>query len=365
MTNRERYIRTLTFQSVDRVPLVEWGIRGSTMREWLKQGYPEGMSSERFFDLDPFYNGVPINMGMYPMFEEKILEDTGVYKIWQDNLGAIRKDFSQDANPGFVTRSWLSFPVKDREDFLKMKERYNSAEPNRAPKNFKEQARILNMGVNPTHLSIPYLFWTARDWIGFEPLCMMFYDDPDLLHEIFTFITDFCIAVLKDRIDEINIDLVELKEDMAYKHAPMISPEMFRKFMFPHYRRLIDFLKGHGAKLVYVDCDGYPGGLIPEYIEAGVDAISPVEIAAGNDPLKLRAEFPKFGLMGGIDKRELTKTPKEIYQEVIKKVPAMLEKGGYIPHIDHAIPHDIPLENYLYYRALLTDVVLGKDVREP
>ncbi|MFQ9800496.1 MAG: hypothetical protein ACLR23_18055 [Clostridia bacterium] len=73
---------------------------------------------------------------------------------------------------------------------------------------------------------------------------------------------------------------------------------MFRTFMFPHYRRFIEFLKGNGVKLVYVDCDGYPGGLIPEFLEAGVDAISPVEIAAGNDVIQLREEYPRLGMLG-------------------------------------------------------------------
>ena len=51
---------------------------------------------------------------------------------------------------------------------------------------------------------------------------------------------------------------------------------------------------------------------------------------------------------------------EEAHNEVLSKVPWMLERGGYIPHIDHAIPHDVPLENYLYYRKLLTKVVYGQ-----
>src|SRR5690606_15858635 len=115
-----------------------------------------------------------------------------------------------------------------------------------------------------------------------------------------------------DEIKKVKIDLVELKEDMAYKNAPMISPKMFRRFMLPHYIRFIEFLKSNGVKVVYVDCDGYPGGLIPLWIEAGVDAMSPCEIAAGNDLIAIRKEYPKFGLMGGIDKRSLAKDKKTI-----------------------------------------------------
>jgi len=365
MTSKERMLRTMQFQSVDRVPLIEWEVRGATMNEWIKQGYPAGTPTATFFNLDTSYLGIPINMGMYPAFEEKIIEQNDRYKIWRDNLGATRKDFAKDATPGFVTRSWLSFAVTDRDSFKEMKKRYLASSPERMPANAAARGEILRNAQVATHLSIPFLFWQLRDWVGFENLCMMFYDDPDLVHEMMTFLTDFCIETLKDRIDYFPVDFVEFKEDMAYKGAPMISPEMFHEFMFPHYVRIIDFLRAHGAKIIYVDCDGYPGGLIPEFIEAGVDAMSPVEIAAGNDLLELRRQYPKFGMMGGVDKRELAKDRKAIYHEVMSKIPAMIEKGGFIPHVDHAIPHDVPLKNYMYYREILTRVACGEPVPAP
>lgn len=364
-TDRERFVGALTFQEIDRVPLVEWPIRGSTMREWVKQGYPEGMEPGEFFHLDPWGRYAPLNLDMYPVFEEEILESTGRYKIWRDNKGAVRKDFVREENPGFVTRTWLSFPVKDKRSFEEMKRRYVSSDPGRITREFAPCIRELHESTEATHLSIPFLYWTARDWIGFENLSLMFYDDPALLEEIFEFLTDFVLDTLRGRLEKLDVDIVELKEDMAYKGAPMISPAMFRRFMYPHYVRLISYLKSNGVKVVYVDCDGYPGGLIPEFMEAGVDAMSPVEIAAGNDPLKLRERYPSFGMMGGIDKRELAKDRKSIYREVASKVPALLEKGGFIPHVDHAVPHDVPLQNYLYYREVLTAAVNGTVLPQP
>ena len=135
---------------------------------------------------------------------------------------------------------------------------------------------------------------------------------------------------------------------------------MFKEFMYPQYVRLISFLKSHGAKLVFVDCDGYPGNeLTALWLDAGVDAVSPCEIAAGNDLIQLRKDFPKLGMYGGIDKRVLAQSKEAIDREVLSKVPWLLERGGYIPHVDHAVPHDVPLENYIYYRKLLTRVVCG------
>ena len=359
MNSRERMLRTLKFQTVDRVPLIEWPIRQATMREWQNQGYPEGVSYRDFFDLDTAYMDIPIHMGIYPAFEERILEQNGKYKIWQDNLGAIRKDFSRDDNPGFVTRTWLNFPVHDRESFLEIKKRYDSCDPNRYPDNWRLRFAVLNDLSVATHLSIPFLFWTVRDWMGFENTCLAFYDMPNLIEEMFTFLTDFCIETIKRGIHNLNIDIVELKEDMAYKHAPMISPDLFRRFMLPQYRRLITFLKSNKVQFVYVDCDGYPGDLIPLWLEAGVDGLSPCEIAAGNNMIELRRSYPGLALFGGIDKRELAKDKQAIDHEVMSKVPWMIKKGGFIPHVDHAIPFDVPLANYLYYRKILTEIVYG------
>lgn len=40
MPCREREMSSLTFRPVDRLPLVEWPIRRSTMDAWIEQGYP-------------------------------------------------------------------------------------------------------------------------------------------------------------------------------------------------------------------------------------------------------------------------------------------------------------------------------------
>jgi hypothetical protein len=362
---RERFVNALSFRPVDRIPLVEWPVRESTMKAWQEQGYPEGTEPQAYFGLDTLHIGVPIDLGMMPPFEETIIERTADYKIWRDSLGAVRKDFAEDRTPGFVTRSWLEFPVKDREDLKRMAARYRADDPGRYPPLWIERARCLTRSLVPVHLSVPFLFWTARDWMGFEGLCMAFYDSPALLEEMFAFITDFSIAVIERGIGDVEVDIAELKEDMAYKHAPMISPEMFRSFMLPHYRRFIDYLKGRGVKLVYVDCDGNPEALIPMWLEAGVDAMSPCEIAAGVDPIGIGGRYPGFAMLGGIDKRILACGRREIDAEVSSKVPLMIERGGFVPHVDHAIPPDVSLDNYLYYRTLMSRAAHGQPLGAP
>ena len=88
-------------------------------------------------------------------------------------------------------------------------------------------------------------------------------------------------------------------------------------------------------------------------MDSGVNMLWPLEQAAGMDPRELRKKFGKsLCLAGGIDKREIAKGPEAIEKELYAKIPPLLEQGGYIPHIDHAIDPDISWDNMQYYMAL-------------
>lgn len=62
----------------------------------------------------------------------------------------------------------------------------------------------------------------------------------------------------------------------------------------------------------------------------------------------------------GIDNRALAKGKEAIEEEVLGKVPRLLEQGGCIPMVDHGVPFDVPLENYEYYLELKCKDVQGQ-----
>ena len=83
----------------------------------------------------------------------------------------------------FVTRKWHKFPVTNRQDFEKMKKRYNPNEPGRYPEDFNERVKKLKDRTYISGFNMNGPFWQLREWCGFEPLCMMFIEDPDLLEK--------------------------------------------------------------------------------------------------------------------------------------------------------------------------------------
>ena len=190
--------------------------------------------------------------------------------------------------------------------------------------------------------------------MGTLRVSIAFYKMPDLVNEILDFMVDFLIEAAKKALKEVRVDAFVFNEDFACKGGPLISPRIFREFLLPRYLKIIRYLHKYGIKVIELDSDGNTEALIPLLIEAGVDAYWPLEAASEMDPVKIRREYKeRIALFGGIDKHALAMGKRAIKKEVSHKVLPMMELGGgYIPTVDHTIPLDVPLENFLYYLRL-------------
>jgi uroporphyrinogen decarboxylase len=82
-----------------------------------------------------------------------------------------------------------------------------------------------------------------------------------------------------------------------------------------------------------------------------------MERAAGCDPVRYRAQRgKKLRMYGGIDKRILRDgVPTSAVEEEVAHVAGLIREGGYVPMVDHAIPPDVPLESYRFYRRLVDE----------
>ncbi|MGC8833118.1 MAG: uroporphyrinogen decarboxylase family protein [Armatimonadota bacterium] len=367
MTDRERFIQTMLFGTPDRIPYHFGWPRQSTLEAWYLQGLPRGIDFADFVGMDRM-ESLPVNLGPVPPFEPVVLEETDRHKVWIDELGAKRLDHKVPPTPGFVTRKWLEFPVKTRDDFRRMIERYNPHSPERYPSDWNERKKRYRGRDFVLMLAFPSMFWRVRDWVGLERLCMLMIDDPNFVHEMMEYVADFTVAVLDRALREVDLDWVYFNEDMAYKTKSMISPKMVKEFLWPRYRKLVRFFRERGVSVLVMDCDGYIGELIPFWLDVGINAVGPVEIAAGNDPVLYRKQYGRnLAMMGGIDKRELRFGKEEVRREVMSKVPWLVEQGGYIPAVDHGVPPDVPLRNYLYMCELIKEIACGGryDLFEP
>jgi uroporphyrinogen decarboxylase len=200
-------------------------------------------------------------------------------------------------------------------------------------------------------------FSVPRELIGVTNQLVMYYDDPDLMRDIAGHLAELWLAMLERVVSEIELDYVSIWEDMCFKNGPLISPSMFEQFCLPHYRRTTAFLRAHGVDVIWVDTDGDLRLLIPKFIEGGVTGSWPLEAQSGVSVVEVRKKYPRFLLMGGIDKMQLAQGRQAIDSELETKLPYVLSTGGYIPTCDHMVPPDVSWADFCYYRDRVRDYV--------
>jgi len=381
MTSREKFLATMHFDKSTPPPLYEFGYWAGTIRRWYKEGLPmvEGVPEdvpsgkgvggsfplkdidckdiERVISLDKPVHRIPIKCWIFPEFDVKVVEKLkDGTRIVTDEMG-IKKRISKEDDS---IPEYYDWPVKDRESWERLKfERLNPKTPGRYPenldsiiKNYKDRDFPITMEGFPVGF-----FGSLRYLMGEVKLFVSYYDQPELIKDIINYLTDFWIELYSPVLSKITPDCFHLWEDMCYKSGPLISPEIFKEFMLPAYKKFTSFLKDSGVDIIVVDTDGNCWKLIPLFIEGGVTCIYPMEVAAGMDIVEVRKKFPKLQITGGIDKRVLAKDKSSIDRELEGKIPYMLKHGGYIPHIDHNIPPDVPFENFIYYRKRLEELI--------
>lgn len=349
-----------------------------TLKEWIEQGAPDKILDTRFraeyfqFDHVRLLHEVRTGSSMdreidiggaayryeippiLPPYEPRfIAEDERTVTLI--NEGGQKVRVSKD-HPEKMPL-YLAHPVKDRASWQEYKRRLDPTTPDRWPSDWDEYVQKMNARDIPTTLYAGSFFGYLREWTGLESLLYMFYDDPDLVEDMMDQICYLETECIKRLLGVLRVDRALFWEDMAFRSGPLISPDMFRKFMMPRYRKVTDMLHGSGVNVIMVDSDGNLNELIPLWIECGVNFFWPLECAAGNDAVALRKKYGKEAILGGnIDKRALLKGKDAIREEVMSKVPFLLESGGYFPSVDHMVPPDVTFENYRYLINTLREV---------
>lgn len=361
MTNRERFINTVLCKEVDRLPFFFYfGPWHETLMRWKKEGLGENENWSEEFGFDPGIINVDVNLGYYPKFEERLIEDKGETVIKYDFKGTLietRKD------GGSIPR-YIEYLVKNEEDWQRLKsERLNPNDPARFPENWSELIKNYNDGDKIVQLGIyPYgLFGTLRDMLGVEELLCSFYTQPELICEMMNYLTDFWITIYEKVCKDVKVDVIHIWEDMSGKQGSLISPAMVREFMMPNYKKIKAFADSHGIQVLSLDTDGNCSELVPLFIECGINLVFPFEVAAGSDILEYRREYPALGIMGGIDKQEIAKG-KEYIDKELKRVSPMFKASGYLAALDHLVHPEISWEDFKYFVYKLKNMIMKDEI---
>lgn len=142
--------------------------------------------------------------------------------------------------------------------------------------------------------------------------------------------------------------VIRTSDDLATQRGPMMSPATYRRTIKPHHRRYFALIKQYtDAKVFYHSC-GNVEPLLEDLVDAGVEVLNPVQVAALRDPAAIKAKFGKrLSYWGGIDTQHALPhgTPEEVRAEVQLRVRQFAEGGGFVAAAVHNIQPDVPPEN--------------------
>ena len=373
MTPRERFHACMNYEPVDRVPNHEVGVWVQTKQRWAQEGlattdrYWDWFVGDPHWDLDP-REYIDLNTEMIPGYEEKVISKEGETETIQRSNGVISKALITGTAEGMRMSmdEYISFPVETPADFAALKHRYRAESDVRYPAYWQEtllpgwrsREHPLILGKN---CSIQGYYWRAREWMGTENLSYGWYDEPEMMHEMMEFTTEFTIEMTRPFLEtDVKPDYVFINEDLSMKTGPLLSPNTYVEFILPELKKLVEFFKSHGVQWVVIDTDGNPELVIPHFLDAGVDGIWPLERASDMDPVALRKKFGRdLRLWGGVDKRELARDTAAIDTH-LETLRPLVEEGGFIPTVDHLVPPDVSLANFEHYMKRKRQLLRGE-----
>ena len=345
--DREEYLDHMTFRANRRPLFTEiFGPIVGLKEEWEEQGAtPEELDFSAFRYRPAQRGGVPVSTGWTGGAPTVVLEETEEYIITRDRMGR-----RMQLIKGIATIPLpLDFPVKTMDDWLRLKPRYEFSEA-RFGRDWEAVAKAHRAAGRVVTVGIPGGFDEPRQLLGEENICLAFYEQPELIHDILKTIGDTAFKVLERASRTVQIDLLSIHEDMAGKSGPLAGPKQIKEFIGPYYRRIWDLLADRGARVFDQDSDGNMNHVIEAFMDAGVNCMHPMEPAADMDIVQVREKYGnRLAFYGGLDKHVIRQSLADIEAELERKIPPMVRTGGCILGLDHRIPNGTPLANYRFY----------------
>jgi uroporphyrinogen decarboxylase len=191
---------------------------------------------------------------------------------------------------------------------------------------------------------------------------MLLAGEPERAHRFLDKLLEMHLRNLEGFLSAVgeHIDVILFGDDLGMQSGPQMSPAMYREYFQPRERAMWQLVKQRAPHLkIMLHCCGGVRELLPGLIDAGLEAINPVQITCrGMEPAGLKRDFGSrltfWG--GGCDTRDvlIKRTPAQVREHVRQQVKIMRPGGGFIFQQVHNIMADVPPANVVaMYEAAL------------
>jgi len=343
LTKRERIVRTLAHQEVDRVALHD------------QLGYNPGVISmytgkhiDGFnYTMEDIGKAISVTLdSCFPFFAPYgIARYTNEYGFIYQNENWTTWRVSRPFQDEHGAKNWLCAYTKD---LAKQVKEFNA---DSYRKSYSEYMQNMSRLVGGTVIMdiLTTGFCTAYDSMGLEIFSFFQFEYPDILEEYMETSAELSLLKATTAVHTEFTPVVLIAEDFATKQGPIFSPEFLSLFHFPYVKRLTKALHDTGVYVIY-HSDGNYRKSIPALIDCGVDGFYCLEPNCGMDIVELKNKYPQITWSGGVDGVDLLErgTPEQVRAEVgrhIKETNA-LKTGGMIIASSSEINPPVKPENF-------------------
>jgi len=194
------------------------------------------------------------------------------------------------------------------------------------------------------------VFEISEDLVGFEQLCYLQADDPELFGDLYVRIGDLLVGLWSTFLERFGqaYALCRIGDDMGFKTGTLLAPRTLLEHVVPQYRRIIDVIHASGHPFLLHSC-GRIFDIMDGLIGAGIDAKHSNEDAIAPWDAWIDRYGRRIGLFGGIDTDRLCRmSPDDIYEFTLEEVARFRRStNGYAMGSGNSIPVYVPSEGYL------------------
>ena len=323
---------------------------GDTQPAWEKQGLPEGVNLQEYFDHDiRFIPGAKVRNETFPG-QKIIVEETDETVVTINGWGAkLRHWKHKDGTPEHIDFDLTGEKIwreKYREPLLDLDlRRLGDIEK------LKSEFERLNATDKFTVVHDLFIVETMRASMGDVIMLESMYLNPAWIHDVADVLTDLMIWHFDYMFSEIGKpDGAFIYEDMGYTYGPIMSPELQREFVLPYHKRFFDFFHSHSLPVILHSC-GKIQPFLQSMVESGIDCLQVLEAKAGQHVVEMAKQVDNsIAFMGNLDIKAFEPNDRNILDaEVIPKLESIREnRVPYVFHSDHSIPKSVSLDTYRY-----------------
>ena len=335
MTPKGRVLAALRRQEPDLVPHFEWILNPAVRRAMT------GLESELDFIEQVDIDGIAVGTDMR--------QETVDSRHHRDEWGVVRVSWDEYPNA-------VGHPVATREDLKNISVpdpdadyRFDSIRA--ALRRFGDERAVI--------IRLRDVFSQPRDLMGYSNFLAAFYAEPDLVEELMGMSVDYNTRLARNARD-LGGQIIVVGDDIAASDGLLVSPEMYRRQVYPHFKRLVGNFKELGF-LVIKHTDGNIMAVMDELAESGIDCIDPIDPLGGMDIATVKSRYGnRLAIKGNVDcvKTLVSGSPAQVREAVRDCIRDGGFGGGYILSSSNSIHGGV--QPHLYRAFLQARLELGR-----